>query len=309
MQYYIEMLRYMRPDGSKVHQNFCTKYLEPVFGKDDSDGNYFLTIGPKNSPILFAAHSDTVHAVGGFQKLQVQGNMVRLHPKSQSNCLGADCTSGVWLILQMIKAKVPGRYAIFAGEELGCIGSRAFVTERFRDWTGLDYVISFDRKGYDSVITYQSSGRTCSDQFASDLAGILGLGMKPDSTGSYTDSNEFAYEVSECTNISVGYFGQHTAKEYQDLGFLANLALALIKADWSSLKAFRDPRAIDFRESKKTWRLDWSDYYDSEDLTLREICREYPDKIADWLDQNSIDAETLAIELGLEKKTGKDYYR
>ena len=169
-----------------------------------------------------------------------------------------------------------------------------------REPKGVDFVISFDRKGYDSVITFQSSGRTCSDKFAQDLAGLLNLEMQPDPTGSYTDSNEFAYDVSECTNLSVGYFAQHTSKESQDLAFLEKLAVRLIRADWQSLRAYRDPMAIDVRPGKSNWRDTWADYYDSPKLTLHEICRDYPTHLADWLDQNGIDPDDLAIELGID---------
>jgi hypothetical protein len=54
--------------------------------------------------------------------------------------------------------------------------------------------------------------------------------LEPDSTGSYTDSNEYAPIVSECTNISVGYFNQHTKNEVQDLDYADDLLLALVSS-------------------------------------------------------------------------------
>jgi hypothetical protein len=130
--------------------------------------------------------------------------------------------------------------------------------------------------------------------------------MKADDTGSYTDSNEFAFDVSECTNISVGYYSQHTAAERQDLAFLSRLRVALLECDWESLKAYRDPSAIDLRVSaKRSWRDIWADYYDSPKLTLHEICRDYPEYLADWLEQNGVDADQLADELGLNQTERK----
>lgn len=299
-QEFLAMIRFMRPAYSKTLDRFCAQFIEPLFGMPDLDGNYILTIG-ENPRHMFAAHSDTVHAIGGFQKIEYDGDLIRLAPESKSNCLGADCTSGVWLILQMVRANVPGVYAIFAGEEIGCQGSRAYAKANRDKMHGIQSVISFDRKAYESIITFQSSGRTCSDEFAKDLAAIIGLDMKPDPTGSYTDSNEFADFVPECTNVSVGYFSQHTAKESQDWPFLESLAGRLISADWDSLKAYRDPSEIEFRSYGKSnnWRDLWADYYDKPAMTLAEICRDYPEHLADWLEQNGVDPESLIDELGL----------
>lgn len=299
-QEYLAMIRFMRPAYSKTCDRFCAQFIAPLMGKPDKDGNYILTIGDKPRH-MFAAHSDTVHAIGGFQKIEQVGDMIRLAPDSKSNCLGADCTSGVWLILQMIRANVPGVYAIFAAEEIGCHGSRAYAKKNRDNMAGIESVISFDRKAYGSIITFQSSGRTCSDRFAEDLAAIIGLDMKPDNGGSYTDSNEFADFISECTNVSVGYFAQHTAKESQDLTFLETLSERLIAADWDSLKASRDPSDVEFVSygSGRNWRDIWADYYDKPKMTLSEICRDYPEHLADWLEQNGVDPEDLIDELGL----------
>lgn len=146
--------------------------------------------------------------------------------------LGADDKTGVTIMCMMIRAGVPGHYVFFAGEEVGCIGSTALAKECQED--GYDCCISFDRKGYDSIITHQCSRRTASDEWASELASRIkavddSLNYKPDNTGVFTDSRSFADKVSECTNISVGYFGQHTNSEKQDIGFAYDLCIAMIK--------------------------------------------------------------------------------
>ena len=43
----VEMLQYMRPEGSNTQKNFCLEYLEPVFGKPDTYGNYIHHVGVK----------------------------------------------------------------------------------------------------------------------------------------------------------------------------------------------------------------------------------------------------------------------
>ena len=83
-------------------------------------------------------------------------------------------------MLWMIQNNVPGLYYFFHGEEVGCIGSGLASSMSIKDFKGnYDRIISFDRRGTDSVITYQSSTRCCSDDFADSLARQLNLsGMK-----------------------------------------------------------------------------------------------------------------------------------
>lgn len=325
---FIEMIRTCRPDMSKAHQSFCDKYLTPFFGKPDLTGNYFLTIG-QNPRVMFAAHSDTVHHVGGLQKIHIAGDIVKLHSKSKSNCLGADCTAGIHIILEMIRANIPGAYAIFAAEEIGCIGSSDFVKRRIGETMGIDFVISLDRKGYDSIITHQMGRRIASDTFAKSLAGILDLPLKADPSGAYTDSNEFRNHISECTNLSVGYFGQHTSAEYQDLSFLEKLVNRMINADWSQLIAARDCKALEFETIGAHWSkyqkmkkpksgvsndsvlnfraaylnsksdIPAYDAWDIQEMSMRDLVKQYPHAIADWLEDQGMNVDSMCDDLGI----------
>lgn len=246
-----EMLSYMRPEGSKTQKKFCRRYIRPVFGNPDRHGNYTLIVGYEPR-IAFMSHHDTVHLTEGRSKVNLKNGFYTVE---NANCLGADCTTGVYIMLKMIEAQVPGVYVIHAGEEVDCVGSRAIVKDR-PDW--FDHVqiaISFDRKGYSSVITHQMGMRTCSDDFADSLAAILGDNYEKDDTGSYTDSNEYAYDFPECTNVSVGYFSQHCKTESQDKVFLDMMIEKLIEADWSSLVVKRNPDVVDC-----LWSNTYSEY-------------------------------------------------
>lgn len=184
-----------------------------------------------------------------------------------SNCLGADCTTGVWLIIQMIEAGCPGVYVIHEDEEIGCLGSTGIVNdyqklsdeEKANHWIShVDIAMSFDRFGEESIITYQSSSRTASDEFAKALSDLTAdffenrgyPVLKEDDGGSYTDSNEYCDLISECTNISVGYYSQHTENERQNIDYLLMLrdCLLLHARDFNNpekLPAFRDPNEVD----------------------------------------------------------------
>lgn len=219
--------------------------------EQDDHGNYFTKIG--ESRTIFASHLDTVSTTveDVVHVFEDDGNTVKTDGKT---ILGADDKAGVVLMYWLIKHKVPGLYYFFVGEEVGCFGS-GMVANYNKDELENEYdrIISFDRKGIDSIITYQSSYRTCSEKFSKALAEQLnqteGFEYKSDDTGSYTDSAEFTAYIPECTNLSVGYYAQHTNAEKQDLKHLAMLADALLDVKWEELPTERDPSKVE----KKTY--------------------------------------------------------
>lgn len=297
IDYLLDMLRWQRPEGSIAQTVFCELHLEPVFGKPDEFGNYFITISNNDGSfpeVAFMAHHDTVHFNGGFQTVETTLDTAYT---PEGDCLGADCTTGLWIILEMIEAEVPGIYIIHGGEEVGCLGSSGMVASK-QSW--MEYAkaaISFDRYGTKSVVTHQMSYRTCSDEFADSLIDILDLGMEKDKHGVFTDSNEYRDDIPECTNLSVGYEKQHTKYETQDLDFLRVLVPALIEADWSKLVIKRDPKVVNFeRVDKGTTRevLDLIEKGDIEDLIY-----DHAAEVADYLHYIGYTAAELKKELGL----------
>lgn len=286
MHSYIQMLTYMRPEGSQSQREFCKRFIEPYMGLPDRHGNYVHIVGDEPN-LCFMAHHDTVHKKCGIQKVSVVPDELCF---SDGDCLGADCTTGVYIILCMIEAKVPGVYVIHAAEEVGCHGSRALAASD-PDW--LRYVeacISFDRKGTSEIITHQLGERTCSDEFAWSLAEALNLPMEPSDKGAFTDSVEYKYLVPECTNVAVGYYQQHTQYEYQDLDFLDTLVEAVINADWSRIVIARDPSAFD------TEWYEGQTFFEEKDPML-EIVKNNPMKIAQMLEDYGFDAYDLQQEL------------
>ena len=286
---FIEMLRYKRPQGSRAQRKFCNRFLKPVFGDPDTHGNYTLVLGDKPK-VMFAAHHDTVHWRGGKQNVYIEGNVIR----SNSDCLGADCTTGVYIILEMILAGVEGTYVVHAAEEVGCVGSSALVADNPDFLSHTDFCISFDRYGTKSIITHQMFTETCSEAFSQSLSGILGMGHESDPNGSYTDSNEYRGVVAECTNLSVGYYDQHTKRESQDWEYLDGLIDALISADWNKLVVDRTPSlGYDDLDNRHTY-----DYYqcDETEDKLYNFVRQYPQTVVDMLDSYGITYEDILEE-------------
>lgn len=213
--------------------------------KRDEVGNYFYNIG--ESKTVFASHIDTVSSVYRNVNHVINGKIISTDGTST---LGADDKAGMVIMLWMIKNKIPGLYYFFIGEESGCIGSK-FASENVELFSKYDRIISFDRRGTNSVITSQYSMECCSSEFSDDLCKELnkfGMSYVKDNTGIYTDSAEFMGIIPECTNISVGYYNEHSNFEYQDIDHLINLAKACVLVDWENLSTKRDPSEFYLQE-------------------------------------------------------------
>jgi hypothetical protein len=215
--------------------------------QEDEFGNLFIQIG--ESDVMFTSHLDTATSVLTPVKHVIEGNIIKTDGNS---ILGADDKAGVTIMLHMIENNIPGLYYFFLGEEVGCVGSKK-VASKWKDdkKEGIKKVISFDRRGTTSVITYQSGQRCCSDKFGEELAKQLNtadetFSYKNDPTGLLTDSIQFMKMYPECTNISVGYQSEHTFGEQQNIEHLEKLADACLKVDWNNLPVERDPSVIEY---------------------------------------------------------------
>jgi hypothetical protein len=236
---FLALTKFTYPHG-KEHQLL---HQLPEGYQEDGLGNYYIQIGETPST-MFTCHLDTADKTQTKVKHVFDGNIIRTDGKS---ILGADDKAGMTVILYMIQKQVPGLYYFFIGEEVGCIGSRKLADT----WTKTEFskyikkVVSFDRRGTDSIITYQMFGRCCSDEFAQELGNRMNatgnkMKMVLDDTGILTDSAKFVKLVPECTNISVGYQNEHTGKESQDIEFLRRLCNTVVKVDWETLPVKRD---------------------------------------------------------------------
>lgn len=261
---FLSTVRPARTAGEEAHVATIIKLAEKLGYEpyQDAHGNIVVdNLGSSSaqSRVMFTSHTDSIHrsATHTTQKLKRDGDTITvdLAKTPESTCLGADDATGNYIMLRLLQAGVKGVYVFFRDEEIGGLGSSYFANNPMVKplIDQMTHCISFDRMGYDSIITHQMCGRCASDMFADELGkrikeadptGTLDLSADP--TGSFTDSANFADLISECSNISVGYFKQHTVKESQDIGFVEKLTTALEKVDWETLPAHRDPREIDY---------------------------------------------------------------
>jgi hypothetical protein len=265
IQQLVRIHTFKRPHGSKTVDYFVEQFLtEPHV----NTGVHMRTLYSKTgeplavvittdvtSRTMFSAHVDTVHRTAGRQSVEYDhdlGIMMKTQDvaKTDNECLGADDGAGIWVLLQMIKADVPGTYVFHYGEEVGGIGSSAIAIDHKVWLAQFDRAIAIDRKGTDNVITHQGWGRCCSDEFAKALSAQINMAgqnhsFKPDNGGVFTDTANYTDDIPECTNLSCGYDAQHTRNENLDVEFLIRLKDALILVDWESLPTVRKAGEVD----------------------------------------------------------------
>lgn len=229
----VSILAIKRPARSAHEERFVKDFLDALDGMhSDAHGNRYIIVG--DSPtILFSCHTDTVHQVSGLQEVHCDHDN-RLLQSNGEDCLGADDGAGVWLMLEMIRAGVTGAYLFHRDEEVGGQGSKWLASNRPDLLSAIDHAIAFDHKGTDSVVTVQRF-RTCSDRFAQALCQRLGMGHKLSRRGVFTDTANYIGLVPECTNISVGYFDNHTRHEQLDYQYLFQLRDRLLSMNWNDL--------------------------------------------------------------------------
>lgn len=223
-----------------------------------AEGCVLVRTDPK-SDTLFSCHIDTVHSTaesdGSHQDLLFDPtfNQIFLQKGQKSSCLGADDGAGIYIMLKMIKAKVPGSYIFHTGEERSGIGSRAVLAKHRELLEDFSRAIAFDRKcalGDSPEVIVTQGGRTCgSVAFGSVLVDELnrqGGFAEPwviSHGGSFTDTKVYADVIPECINLSCFYEQAHTSAESLDVEGLEALVQAACNIKWDNIKAVRKPAA------------------------------------------------------------------
>ena len=296
---FIEMLQYTRPHKGKSEQEYLERFIVPNIDWEDKSGNMIKIIGDKNPRIMFSSHTDTVHRHDGKQKLFTDEKEQFIF--SDSTCLGADDTVGNYLMITMIEEKIPGMYIFHRGEEHGGIGSGWIAKETPGLLEHIEIAIALDRKDTDDVVQYQSGSRCCSEQFASDLAKLMEI-TGGDEIGSFTDTASYTDLVTECTNISVAYWNQHSKNERCDPHQIGIIEERLLKADWDSLKAYG-------YEDEDQWSLSYGHYvstgyagqsnqdvnyqYSDDYWDLHEMVSNHPSIVVEYLYSCGISADEI----------------
>lgn len=236
-----DLIEYTTPAGKEQEViTIITDYIRDEINEIEIDEKKNLIINIGSSRTIFTAHTDTF----GMNNVKTEyhhSNTTGLITGIGKTIIGADDKAGCIVLIGMIRAGVPGKYIFFAGEEKGRIGSSFYAKENKENLkTEYDRIISFDRKNVVSVITSQMRNQCTSKKFSSALA--KKMSMYEDDGGSYTDSASFTEIISECTNISTGFYNEHTTNEIWNYRFtIYDLLRKTIKCNWEDLPTLRNP--------------------------------------------------------------------
>lgn len=245
----LDIMTYRREHGSKGEKAFIKHYLKgfnPIKNKAGEIIAYSHEIASKNkNRILWSCHIDTMHKKDPDvikQDVYLDSFNVAF-VDDKADCLGADNGAGVFLMLEMIEARIAGNYIFHRGEEMGCWGSSQIASDHEDFLKTFTHAIAFDRRGTTSIITHQSGSRACSDKLGNQLAKLFGMNYKLDDTGVYTDTAEYTHLIPECVNISIGYLNEHTSKESLDVEHVMALRDKMLAIQWDkiTLKIDRKP--------------------------------------------------------------------
>lgn len=237
----LDIMTYRREHDSKGEQAFIKKYLKgfnPIKNKAGEILAYSYEVKKKSkNNILWSCHIDTMHRSDpNTIKQDVYLDQFDVaFVDDKNDCLGADNGAGVFLLLEMIEARIAGTYIFHRGEEKGCWGSSQIASDHEDFLKTFTHAIAFDRKGTTSIITHQSGSRACSDKLGLQLASLFGMNYRLDDTGVYTDTAEYTHLIPECLNISIGYANEHTSKESLNVAHVLTLRGKIFSIPWGSI--------------------------------------------------------------------------
>lgn len=152
-------------------------------------------------PICLVAHLDTVHTE------LPQVIMEEADKMSSPQGIGGDDRCGVYAILQIIQ-KHNCSVIFCCDEEIGGVGANVFSQSSLAKQAEFQYMIELDRKGKTDAVFYD-----CDNPKFTDF--ITDFGPWTENFGSFSDISYLAPAIGcAAVNLSVGYYNQHTAKEY-----------------------------------------------------------------------------------------------
>ena len=181
-----------------------------------------------------AAHIDTVHPLRPVEIVQQDGILFGVDEHGQRTGIGADDKAGVFVCLELLERFDDIAVALFAAEEIGCVGADHAPAAWFDD---VGYVIEFDCPGRGLVSYTSGSTRLFANdgEFIKTAAPVLHAhGLTRWQHHPFTDVMALRRRFNfSCLNLSCGYHNWHRPDEYlvlDEVEAAVNAGEALIAA-------------------------------------------------------------------------------
>lgn len=205
----LEMLKYLLQLDQNQMQTLLIKFLNKHYTKVINKKNYIIAVG--NIPIGLVAHMDTVFKQPPKNFFYDNEEQVLWSPDGG---LGADDRAGIYAIIKIIEAGFRPHIIFTRDEEIGGFGAKSLIKNfPISPFKNLKCLIELDRQGKDDSVYYQCNNENFEDY-------INKFGFITD-WGTFTDISIIApqWKVA-AVNLSVGYFNEHSAREYLKINFL-----------------------------------------------------------------------------------------
>jgi len=200
----------------------------------DELNNVFIRKGRADYFPCVAAHIDTVQPLRPVQIVQQNGILFGVDELGQRCGIGADDKAGVYICLELLERFDNIAVALFAAEEIGCMGAKHAPAAWFDD---VSYVAEFDCPGR-GLVSYTSGGERLfanDGEFIQTAAPVLQAhGLTRFQRHPFTDVMALRRRFDfSCLNLSCGFHNWHRWDEFlvvEEVEAAVNAGEALIHA-------------------------------------------------------------------------------
>lgn len=191
----------------------------------DQHNNVYVTKGEASHYPTVAAHIDTVQPIRDGVKIRYtidkygsHETFIGFHANGDGQehqvGIGADCKTGIFVCLELLRELPVLKVAFMASEEIGCQGARRSDQNWFKN---VGYVIEFDCPSK-NLMSYTSSGVRLFDNngdfIKTALPTLQKYGVKWQNHP-YTDVSVLRpMHGMSCLNLASGYYRWHADTEY-----------------------------------------------------------------------------------------------
>ena len=181
----------------------------------DDWNNVFIRKGSIGILPCVAAHIDTVHPLRPVEIVQHDGILFGIDELEQRTGIGADDKAGVFICLELLERFDNIAVALFASEEIGCVGAHHAPAAWFQN---LGYVVEFDCPAR-GLLSYTSGGvrlfQNDGDFIQRAMPVLNRHGLTNWQDHPFTDVMALRERFGiSCLNLSCGYRNWHQSDEY-----------------------------------------------------------------------------------------------
>lgn len=213
------MLEMMAVPTQSMHEDLMVHWLT-AYAVDhgyvvstDRYNNVYITKGKAEFYPCVASHIDTVQPLREIE-VKEEGGYVTGWLGDRRVGFGADCKTGIYVCLELLRLMPNLKVLFCASEEIGAEGARRSDPEWFKD---VGYIMEFDCPSR-NLMSYSSGGTLLFDDYGTFISNALPVLAKYGvewQRHPFTDVMALRpkYNIS-CLNLASGYYNWHASHEF-----------------------------------------------------------------------------------------------